>query len=138
MPVNSASRATISSQRVNAPGVETPTGGVTTTKSVTYDVTYAICKNIMLSTPGVNQVGVALSICTYQGVNVGSAAVTLTPTNVDGSTTPKGINGNLFVWVGGQNQYKFVFSTKGLAKGSHTLYFSVAGDPVVHSVVFKV
>jgi hypothetical protein len=114
------------------------TGGVTTSKSVTYDVTYAICKGVMLSTPGVNQVGVALSICTYQAVNVGSATVTLTPTSVDGGTTPKGINGNVFVWVGGQGQYKFVLSTKGLAKGSHTLYFSVSGDPLGHSVAFKV
>ncbi len=116
----------------------TSAAGVTTSKSVTYDVTYRFCKGATVTVPAQNEVGFALSICTYQAVNVGSASVTVTATSVDGTTTPKGIGGNKFAWFSAFKQYTFVMSTKGLAEGSHTLYVSVSGDPLVHSVAFKV
>ena len=115
----------------------TSVSGVTTTKSVTYDVTFNLCNVAAVPAPPLSEVTFVLSLCTYQGTNVGSASTTVTAVNVDGTKTPDGLLGNHFVWVQAAKDYGFLMLTTGLAKGSHTLNVSITGDPLGHSVPFK-
>ena len=127
-----------------AVGVDTLTvtatsmAGGTVSKSVSYDVTYNLCNVATVPASPLSEVTFVLSLCNYQGSNVGSSSIAVTPVNVDGSITPKGVVGNHFTWIPGVKDYGFLMFTTNLTKGSHTLNVSITGDPLGHSVPFKV
>ena len=116
----------------------TTVAGGTVSKSVTYDVTYNLCNVAAVTASPLSEVTFVLSVCTYQGTNVGSTSIAVTPMNVDGTITPKGVAGNHFTWVPGVKDYGYLMYTTNLTKGSHTLNVSITGDPLGHSVPFKV
>ena len=116
----------------------TTVAGGTVSKSVTYDVTYNLCNVAAVTASPSSEVTFVLSVCTYQGTNVGSASIAVTAVNVDGTTTPKGVAGNNFTWIPATKTYSFLMLTTNLTKGSHTLNVSITGDPLGHSVAFKV
>ncbi len=116
----------------------TTVAGGTVSKSVTYDVTYNLCNVAAVTASSLSEVTFILSVCTYQGTNVGSSSIAVTPVNVDGTITPKGLAGNHFTWVPAVKDYGYLMFTTNLTKGSHTLNVSITGDPLGHSVPFKV
>jgi sugar lactone lactonase YvrE len=72
---------------------------------------------------------------------VGVQALYVVPASNPGTQLPVGSPGNAqpgndFRFTGGR--YRYNLDTTGLADGTYTLYFTVDGDPLVHSVSFVV
>ncbi len=65
----------------------------------------------------------------------------MTATSVDGDTgllhtSGKANPGNIFRYDSSLHGYVLNLDTAGLRSGTHTLYFSVSGYPVVYSITF--
>lgn len=121
--------------------------GNTESASVTYLVTYKICvlyDQTKAAQPN-STVPIKLQICNASNVNVSAASVTVTATSLDGGPPPsdagKANPDDRFRFdptLGGTGGYIYNLSTKGLASGTHTVTFTVQGDPVAHAVQFVV
>jgi hypothetical protein len=113
--------------------------GNTSTVNATYTVTYDNCAGRTNGLAG-RVVSVAVVLCDASGKNVGDTSITLTAVSLDGGpVTPfvPGLNPPfVFAFNKGQGQYIFTLDGKTLSSGSHTLGFTVPGDPVVHIVTF--
>ncbi len=109
--------------------------GNTSTQSVTYSATYAICLQYdpNKAHPRTGTVPIKLKLCDAAGHNLSSASITLTATTIDGSIAP-GANfqgnsnyGNVFRF--GSGQYMYNLDVGALAVGPHTLFFTVSTAP---------
>ncbi len=113
---------------------------------VSYNVTYLIAPrfNPNQFTFGLLE-DIRLQITDFKGVNLSRPNITLTATAVDGDPTkakPLGFldPGNKFFFVPGPPAfafYDYLLDVHKLGAGTHTLSFTVQGDPVVHSVSFN-
>jgi Pro-kumamolisin, activation domain/Subtilase family len=113
--------------------------------SVDYNVSYRICP---LYDPTKASGGGAytfrLTLCDANGANVSTMNIAVKATAVDGDPArarPQGnLNpGNVFLYGPGSApgaSYLYVLDTRGLARGSHVLDFTVQGDPTVHTAPF--
>jgi hypothetical protein len=129
-------------------------GPTTTTRTVAYNVTYKLC---LLYDPGkalksCEAVPIQLQLCDAPDRNVSAASivvkaanqVTLAPPGV--GTYPvqdasKANPGNQFRYdpkLGKTGGYIFDFSNKALVAGTYDFGVTVVGDPVVHTVQFRV
>jgi hypothetical protein len=124
----------------------TDLAGNTTTSTVTYTVSYAICPLSGAVEATKSEIFV-VALCNAKGQNVTAAAPVVTALNIDGTTAPVptlGFTGDNFEFLGQYLPFPFVgldlyaISTSGLAKGSHVLNISIAGDPVHHAISFTV
>ena len=113
----------------------TSNSGQVTTVTYTYLVTYKICNFVGPIGPFGTIVLFTVTLCNYTGTNVGSSSIAVTALNVDGTTAPKPVLKNTFLFVGAK-VYAYAMLSTGLAKGSHVLNVSVAGDPVTHALNF--
>ncbi len=126
--------------------------GNASNQTVNYTVTYNICA-LYDQTKAVNggaTIPVKLQLCDAQGANVSASTLTVTAVKVTQTSTstsgPVQNAGNAnpdsnFRYdptLGGTGGYIYNLSTKGLATGTYTLSFTVAGDPVTHTVRFQV
>jgi hypothetical protein len=116
-----------------------------TSQSTTYHVTYKICLQYDPTKPSGGRGYVfTVQICDYNNINMSIVGIHLTATAVDGDPAkakPLGnLNpGNVFLYGPGTApgaNYLYNLDTNGLSSGSHLLYFTVEGDPVVHSIPF--
>lgn len=122
--------------------VATDNVGNTSATTLTYAVSAGICTPVP---PGGAAHGIAvfdLELCGPNGQNLTVAGIVITATAVDGTTAPvaalPAVNpGNRFVFVPLIKVYLYTLNTSKLAAGTHTLSFTVAGDPTVHTVTFK-
>jgi hypothetical protein len=121
--------------------------GNTTSTSVTYMVTYAVCAlfdQTKASKAG-STIPIKLNLCNGSGANVSSSAVPLVATAVylvstnapgpledSGNANPD----NQFRFAGGS--YIFNLSLKGFTQGTYALAFTAAGDATPHAVQFQV
>jgi hypothetical protein len=80
---------------------------------------------------GANQSSAATMVTGLSLQSAGGATVSLTS---GGNANP----GNVFRYDADLGGYVFNVDTTGLAQGTYTLWFSVAGDPVRHSVTFVI
>ena len=122
-------------------------GNIAAPMVVPYTVSYRICPFYNQTQPILagSTLPVKLQICDANGVNLSSSAVALTAVNVvntaSGSTTAPASAGsanlgNQFRWSDGT--YVFNLMTTGLTSGTYQLRFTVANDPIIHSVGFVV
>ena len=123
--------------------------GNASSSTVGYAVTYRICA--LYDQTAVRKLGSAvpikLQLCNASGANVSSASivvtarsVTLTTTQVSGAPSDTG-NANPdsnFRYDSSLTGYIYNLSTKPLTAGTWTLTFTVAGDPIAHTVQFQV
>ncbi len=110
--------------------------------SNTYNVTYKICLgyDTTKAYPTGGVVPIHIALCDVNDVNVSSPTVVVTATSVlpfgvlqsPGSNNPGGVF--TFLNSGG---YQFTLSTQGYVPGSYLLQFSVSGDPITHTVPFR-
>lgn len=124
-------------------------GNVATT-TVTYSVTYGVCPlfDQTRSSKAGSTVPVKLRLCDARGANVSAAATTVTATGLtkvgsNASVVPVSDSGNAnpdsrFRYDADLAGYIYNLSTKGLTPGTWALSFTVAGDPVAHTVQFDV
>ncbi len=108
--------------------------GATSTQTYTYAVTYKLCNFLGPIEPLGVAVVFSVTLCNYSGTNVGSAGLTVTALNIDGTKTLKA--GSTFAWSSLLKVYAYGLPTAGLTKGSHVLNVSVTGDPVTHGLSF--
>jgi hypothetical protein len=81
---------------------------------------------------GANVSSAALTLHADYLVQVGDSSQTHLPVQSPGNSQP----GNYFKYSG--SHYQFNLKTTGLAAGTYQLFFSIAGDPIEHSVTFVV
>ncbi|MEO6236680.1 MAG: hypothetical protein ABIQ52_06740 [Vicinamibacterales bacterium] len=119
------------------------------TATANYVVSYGVC--VQYDTTKAKHAGsvipIKIQLCDAAGNNLSSAAVVITATGLSrvgssaggvvedaGNANPD----NNFRFEAGSRTYMFNLSTKGLAVGTWTVNFTVPGDPIVHSVVFRI
>ncbi|HMD45721.1 MAG TPA: hypothetical protein VKG43_06155, partial [Acidimicrobiales bacterium] len=112
--------------------------GNTTVASVTYTVAYRICTPLppVLLGPAVL---FTVQLCDASGNNLTTGSTSVTALTVDGSTPAVSFlpdPTNQFLYVDAIRTDFYTLNAAGLAPGPHTLQFSVAGDPTVHSLSF--
>jgi hypothetical protein len=124
----------------------------TTSASVTYTVTYAICwlhepTKVVVSG---ETTSIRLALCDSRGVDVSSPSITVTAvaltqaaTGAPVALTPVGSSNpqNMFRFdpdLGTNGGYIFHLGTDSLAPGTYALSFSVSGDPTSHTALFTV
>jgi hypothetical protein len=119
--------------------------GNATSASTSYQVTYKICLQYDPTKPGGGRAYVfSVQICDYNNVNLSTVTIHLTTTAVDGSAAKAKPLGKLNpgnVWLYGPGtapgaSYTYNLDTTGLGNGSHTLTFTVEGDPAPHTIPF--
>jgi hypothetical protein len=125
--------------------------GNAASQSVPYTVTYNVCP--LYDPTQAKQAGsdypITLQLCDAQGANVSAAGLAVTAVSItgpDGATQPPAAAGsanpgNAFRYdptLGGTGGYIYNLKTAGLAPGTYTLSFTVAGDPVTHTAQFVV
>jgi hypothetical protein len=127
----------------------TDLAGNVTIKRVSYRVTYRICidtqvqKGTWKSGSGL-VVSVTLRLCDATGNNVSGAAVHRTALDLVSSDATGSLQSLAaapdtdFVYVQSTNSYRYNVDTAGMADGTWNLAFAVDGDPVAHSLSFKV
>jgi hypothetical protein len=119
--------------------------GNATSASTSYQVTYKICLQYDPTKPSGGRAYVfSVQICDYNNVNLSTVTIRLTTTAVDGSAAKAKPLGKLNpgnVWLYGPGtapgaSYTYNLDTTGLGNGSHTLTFTVQGDPAPHTIPF--
>lgn len=113
--------------------------GNASSASASYAVTYRICLRYDPTKAVGGTFPVKLQICSFNGTNLSSSAIAVTAVQLDGAAPPPnfvgGANlGNAFRYDAASATYVYNVSGKGLAAGPHTMTFTVAGDPLPHSV----
>ena len=117
--------------------------GNASSKTVSYTVSYVIC--VLFDQTQARQEGstipIKLQLCDASNQNLSSSEVTLTANDIDGNAELLTTAGNanpdtVFRLAGGQ--YILNLKTTGISSGTHTLDFTVSGDPVIHSVTFVI
>ena len=109
--------------------------------SVTYRVTYGICL-LYDPTKAANSgstIPIKLQLCDANGVNLSSAAITVTSVEVDtaGGVFVRSEPGS-FRYDTQIAGYIFNLKTTGLLSGNYKLQFTVAGDPATHGAPFRI
>jgi hypothetical protein len=119
-------------------------GNTASASSVSYTVTYgvqALYDQTQATKSGL-PVPIKLQIVDVAGVNQSSAAVVVTALGVtrktDGSSVPLPGAGTSFTFDSTLAGYVFNVNSTGYAAGVYLLSFSAAGDPVNHTVQFKI
>jgi len=116
----------------------------------TLKVTYAI--NVQFANTRAAKSGstipVKVSLDDAKGTNVSSAGAVLKAVGIASTTAPNTLlpvqspansqPGDLFKYDAVTGTYQFNLKTTGLANGTYVLYFTVTGDPVLHSVTFVI
>jgi hypothetical protein len=129
----------------------TDQAGNAASRSVPYTVSYNICP-LYDQTKAVQSgatIPIKLQLCDAQGANASASSIVVTAMTITGPdgtpllpTAAGGADpGNAFRYdptLGGTGGYIYHLSTTGLATGTYTLSFTVAGDPVTHTVQFQV
>ncbi|HEV7784943.1 MAG TPA: hypothetical protein VGQ28_06370, partial [Thermoanaerobaculia bacterium] len=112
--------------------------------SVNYTVTYgvqALYDQTQATKSGLT-VPIKLQLVDVAGVNQSSAAVVVTAVGVtrktDGTSVPLQGAGTSFTFDSTLAGYVFNVNSTGYAAGVYLLSFSAAGDPVAHTVQFKI
>jgi hypothetical protein len=107
--------------------------------TVTYSVSYRVCALPSFG-PAHKWATVNVALCTPSGQNLSVAGIVLTATVVDGSVPAKPLGnanpGNRFVFVPYLRFYDYLLDATALGAGNHTLTFTIAGDPMPHTVSF--
>jgi hypothetical protein len=125
-------------------GVDATDGvGHVTTTTVNYSVTYNVCLLYDPTKPSNGIVPIRLRLCDAAGQNLSSASLAATATHLDGAPPPPNFVGrtNLgfaFRYDATLGGYVYNLDTRSLSNGTHTMTFTVAGDPVPHVVSFVV
>jgi uncharacterized repeat protein (TIGR01451 family) len=119
-------------------------GNTASPSSVSYTVTYgvqALYDQTQATKSGLT-VPIKLQIVDVAGVNQSSAAEVVTALGVtrktDGSSVPLPGAGTAFTFDSTLAGYVFNVNSTGYAAGVYLLSFSAAGDPVAHTVQFKI
>ncbi len=124
--------------------------GNTSTASAAYTVGYRICPlfDQTRSHRSGSTVPVKLRLCDANGADVSSRGAIVNATTLvqrDSTASPQPANeagnanpNNNFRYDASLGGYIYNLSTKGLGTGTWVLSFTVAGDPVAHSVQFDV
>jgi Pro-kumamolisin, activation domain len=121
--------------------------GNASNQPVSYNVTYKICLLYDPTTPsGGRGYTIKLQLCDNNNVNLSNSSIVLTATAVDGDPAkakPLGnLNpGNKFLYGPGTApgaSYLYLLDTLGLTTGTHSLSFTVQGDPIVHTAPFVI
>ncbi len=115
-------------------------------KAVSYAVTYRICLKYDATKASTGRAyAFTIQLCDANNKNVSLASIAVTATGVDGiaaKAKPIGsLNpGNKFLYGPGTApgaSYLYNLDTLGLTSGAHVLNFTVQGDPIPHTVPFK-
>ena len=113
-------------------------GSATKTFYIKYNVTQSVT---MTGAGATRQADVRVSIFNFdKSQNLGASTVAITATRIDGGALPSQLAPprDRFTFTAATKQYRLVFRTTGLAPGSHTLTYTVAGDPVPKTITFTV
>jgi hypothetical protein len=148
-PLVSSLSAAVSTNAVgtfSVPFTAYDVAGNSTTGSCSYTVTYGITllyDPSMLWTSG-STVPIRISLVDYFGNNLSAKsipvrAVTVTNigTNAVVAPTASGANAD-FLFAASPKGYIYTLATKGYIRGSYTLDFVAAGDPVMHHGPFLI
>jgi len=140
-PVASGSNFNTSAVGVKAFTVNaTDNVGNPSSLAVNYNVTYNICLKYdpTKAAPAGATVSIRLQLCDANNVNLSSKSITVTAVSVTptGTLSSNSNPGNVFVLSTGIYVYNLSTKAAGFVPGSYNLQFTVAGDPIVHSVPF--
>ena len=130
----------------------TDSHGNTGSASFTVTVGYNVCVlyNTAQAFKSGSTIPIKLQLCGAGGTNISSASVTLSAVRLvylstsasssvqDAGNANPDSNFRFDATLGGSGGYIFNLQTKGLASGTYSLEFTVAGDPVSHSTPFQV